>query len=377
MVGFPFISQRKSETTLLLDIGTETVKALLFRKNGPKINVLASSFEYFDRFGAFDTWDFEKDVMERTILRTVRKLGVLKNKSLVLGLPADILKARVLHQGWERVLPKKTVDEREEKDIYQKIIAKTRNIISRDFSQKTGILPDDIQFINFKILETKIDGYRVPIIRKYEGKNLSFKTLTTFSVGGYLEKIRNILAAVGFKAERLIHEAEGLKSYFAEKSDGTFIDMGGSITQIFLVRAGVLEEVGEFAVGGQIFSKAISEKLGLTEADARILKERYSKKELSKESLDRMDEFLWPAWQTWLENLRLKLKEMAMGYLPASEILVFGGGSHLPDIRDVFKAKGKNMVPSGAGLEIKILENGQEIPLLLMAYACLDVDNPQ
>ncbi len=369
MVGFPSISKRKkSEITLLLDIGTETVKALLFRADGSKINVLASSFEYFDRFGIFDSRDFEKDIMKRAILRTIQKIAG-KNKSVVLSLPADILKARIIREDWKRPFPKKNINDAEEKGIYKKVLDLAKSQICSDFSQTAGILPADIEFVNLKILETKIDGYQVPAVRKYEGQNLSFRILATFLASHYLERIKKIIEPMGLKVQGVVHEAGGLSSYFAEKNDGIFIDIGGEITQIFRVKTGVLEEINEFAVGSQIFSKTISEKLGLTEAATRILKERYSKKELSKESSDRLEEILWPAWQTWLANLKLNLEQMAIGYLPSTNLTFFGGGSQLSDIKDVLKTAQKNKIFLGSGVEVRILDNAQEIPLLLMAHA--------
>jgi len=374
MADFHFVTKRKKpEITLLLDIGTETVKALLFRKNGRKIDVLANSLEYFDRFGIFDSRDFEKDVMEHAILRTIRKLGSISNKAVALGLPADILKARIVSKEWKRPFVKKIITDTEKKSIYEKVITEAQKNISSDFSLKTGILANDLKFISLKILENKIEGYEVPTISKYEGQNLSFQILATFLPNRYLEQIKNIIASLGLKVKEVVHEVEGLKSYFVQENDGIFIDMGGKITQIFLVKRGILEQVSDFPVGGETFSRAISDKLGLTEAESRVLKERYSKKELSKESSDRIEEILQPAWQTWFENLKLKLEEMAIGYLPVGEIFIFGGASQLPNAEDIFKTKGRS-IGSGFDSEVKILENGQETPVLLKAHACVEGD---
>lgn len=353
----------------------------MLEEKGPEINILGNSLEYFDRYGIFDSLDFERDILKKTISKVIQDLGGKTDKSVILGLPANILKARIIHQSLKRTNPEKIIDEKEEKNIYQKISEEAKKEISQVYSQEFGILPGDIQFVNLKILEIKIDGYQVLSLQKYQGKTLDFRILTTFLPSYYLKKIKNIIESTGLKVEKIIQEVEGLNLYFDEKPDGIFLDIGGLITQICLVRSGILEKIDELQMGGQIFSKAISERLGLSEQDSRILKERYSKRELSKETSERLKEILWFPSQIWFENLKSKLEEMTGGNLLPSNIIVFGGGSQLPDIVEILK-KGdcKGLLFSGtlnvqifypkdkAG-GVKFLNSPQETPSLLMFYA--------
>jgi len=405
MIHSPFgLKRKKAETTLLIDVGTETVKALLFEEKGQKIEILGSSLEYFDRYGIFDSRDFETDVLKKAISRAIQKpLAAAKgeeemNKSVILGLPAHILKARVIRQSLKREEPKKIIiDGKEEKEIFQKVLERAKRDICQIYSEQSGILPEDIQFINLKILEMKIDGYLVPAIQKYEGKTLDFIILATFLPNYYLKKIKNIIESLGLTIKAVIQNAQGLNSYINENTDKIFLDIGGTITQIFLVKGGVLEKIDEFPIGGQIFSKAISEKLGLRETEARILKERYSKRELSKESSERIKEIIWFPCQIWFRNLKLKLKEMTARHPLPLNIILFGGGSQLPDVQDILKNGDWESVSSGGKFEVQIfcpeekipegiktlntrakrrveknecsLNSPQEISLLLMSYA--------
>lgn len=371
MIDFPFVLKRNREkTNILLEVGTETVKALLFKEHGQKIEALTSACEYFDRYGVFDSRDFEGDVFKKAISRAIQKLGANSEKSVILGLPADILKARVVCQNLKRLRSKENITEREAKQIYGQAIEKAKKNITQIFNQQSGILPSDIQFINLKILEIRVDGYRVPSLLKYDGQDLNFRILATFLPRHYLEKIKAIVESMDLKMGEVRQEAEGLNLFFKEKSDAIFLDIGGTISQIFMVRNGILEKIDEFPLAGQIFSKAISEKLGLREAEARILKERYSKGELSKESLDRIKDILGFACQVWFKNLELKLKEMSKGFLFPLDIVIFGGGSQLPDIKDILKKGEWNKSLTG-GLRATILDNPQETPLFLIAYAAL------
>ena len=380
MIHSPFgLKRKKAETTLLIDVGTETVKALLFEEKGQKIEILGSSLEYFDRYGIFDSRDFETDVLKKAISRAIQKpLAAAKgeeemNKSVILGLPAHILKARVIRQSLKREEPKKIIiDEKEEKEIFQEVLERAKRDICQAYSQQSGILPTDIQFINLKILEIKIDGYRVPAIQKYQGKTLDFIILATFLPNHYLKKIKNIIESLGLTIKAVIQNAQGLNFYINENTDKIFLDIGGTITQIFLVKGGALEKIDEFPMGGQIFSKAISEKLGLREAEARILKERYSKRELSKESSERIKEIIWFPSQVWFRNLKLKLKEMTARHPLTLNIIIFGGGSQLPDVQDILKNGDWESVSSGGKFEVQIFCPGEEDKSSSSATEALD-----
>lgn len=379
---------KKEEITLVLDIGTEAIKAIVLKKKEEKVNILRNSLEHFDSYGAFEGRNFEHDVLKRAILKTLQGLGfgnlkLKKNLSVILGLPANILKGRVILQNLKREKSKKIIDGKEEKDIFQRVLEEAKKKICQIHSRYSGILPQDIRFINSKILEIKIDGYKVSGLQGYEGKNLDFTVLLTFLPEYYLKSFENICRTIGPINEKIIHEAEGLTSCFKENPDGVFIDVGGEISQILLVKNGRLKKIDEFEIGGKFFSQALSEKLGLRLPESRILKERYSKKELSKESSDRIKEIFYFPCKNWFENLKLKLKEMnPEGFLP-QDIILFGGGSQLPEISEILR-KGdwadilfnaepniKTFQPAEFKIindETKNLNNPQYIPCLLLYY---------
>lgn len=389
MLDFPSLLRKKrEEITLILDVGTEAIKALVFRKKEEKVNILRNSLEYFDSYGAFEGRNFEHDVLKRAILKTLQSLGfgnlkLRKNLSVILGLPANILKGRVILQNLKREKSKKIIDGKEEKDIFQRVLEEAKKKICQIYSRYSGILPQDIRFINSKILEIKIDGYEIPCLHGYEGRNLDFRTLATFLPEHYLKSFENICRAIGFDDKRIVYEAEGLTSCFKENPDGVFLDLGGEISQILLVNRGRLKKIDEFEIGGKFFSQALSEKLGLRLPESRILKERYSKKELSKESSDRIKEIFYFPCKNWFENLKLKLKEMnPEGFLP-QDIILFGGGSQLPEISEILR-KGdwtdilfnaepniKTFQPAEFKIindETKNLNNPQYTPSLLIYY---------
>ncbi len=318
----------KEGVPIFLDIGTETVKA-------------GSVIQYFDQFGVFDSRDFEKDVLKKAILKVLEASQSKKNlkepPSFLISLPPEFLKARIVFKTHKRNNFKNNIDKIEEKEILQTVLEEVREIVSQDFAKISGILPQDSEFLNQEILEIKIDGYDVPHLQGYKGENLEFRTLSIFIPRHYLQNFEKILKDSGINNFKIVHLVQNHPNFFREK-DAIFLDIGGEITQIFLARNGKLEGIDDFEMGGKDFSRVLSQHLGLTEEEARDLKERYSKGFLSEGSRKRIREIFSAISREWLSNFKSKLKNLK-GLLP-STLFLFGGGSRLPEIEEVLTEGG-------------------------------------
>ena len=336
-LNFPFAVFKKTKGFLALDIGTEAVKALVFKKEGRKIIILGSSLEYFDRFGVFEGITFETDVMKKAISSVVlkaKKESGTKFDSFFLSLPADIFWSKTFSHQFKRETRSK-ISKTEEDQIYKKILEKTEKRILQTAQSNSGLLPRDVQ-LDLKMLNIKIDGYKVDRILNFEGQTLEFEILASFLPKHYLKGINEIFHNLDLKLLKISNLAENLHYLFeSRKEQGIFIDIGGDVTQVFLVKEGRINQIFEFDIGGRFFSKSLSKRFGLTERLAREMKERYAKRNFSEESRKRIREILSPGVQKWFFNLKSRLREER--FLLPSSIVLFGGGSLLPDIQTVLK----------------------------------------
>jgi len=337
--------KKKDKSFLILDIGTETIKVLFSRRGADgKITILGAATQYFERYGVFDSKDFETDVIKKSISRAIEQACqsfVLSKKLPVLvNLSSNILKGRIIWQFFKREKNTRLkISKDEKKNVYQRCFIKSQKEISQQFNKEFGILSEDIEWITLKVLEVKIDGYSVPKLQGYEGKDLRFRILVVFLPKHYFENIKRIFKDLQLNVSKIVHIAENLPTLFEDKTkDAVFLDVGGQITQIFLVRAGILQQINEFEVGGRNFSQKLSETLGLDEKSARVLKERYANKLLSPESEKRIKEIFSEEKRIWYENLGLKIKEVNPKKLFPSTIFLFGGGSLLPEIQEALTA---------------------------------------
>lgn len=304
---------------LALDVGTEAVKAMVFKKDERKYFILGAALRYFDESSHSDN----NKVILNTAEEALRGAGE-SPKELLLGLPPNVLRSRVASFEFIRKNPEAGISKEEAKTIIEASLKEIQKGIVRYFSRKTGIMPQDIQFIGNDVLGVKIDGYDVPDIFGYRGKKIWLKMLASFLPSGCIEKFSKIFNRLNLKC-RIISPIKNLGILFPD--DAIFADIGGEVTQICLVRGSTLEAIDEFEAGGMDFSRIISQKLGMRSREARFFKERYSMGDLTEDSRERIQVLLSPIFNDWKSLLKSKLE--TINWPMPSNFFIFGGGSRL------------------------------------------------
>jgi hypothetical protein len=396
LFSFLKIEKEKKKDFLVFNIGSGRVKGLILEKEGGKNKVKRFASKSFERFGIFQTAVFEKDLLEKTISRVVDELrsspptelpkevkarkkmkfsfgcavarvvdelrsspprppkagSVVKElkpgnqplpETILIGLSPEMLKGRTTTLSFKRSNPERIIDREEEKIILDLILDKSQRKISERFGENYKIAPSEFQVLKKEVIETKISGYKVSSILGQKGKLFDFEVLVIFTLKNYLKNFNLLKTFFNYQAPSsektiFVHEVEGLVSWLKNKKNfsGTFIDIGSRFTQFFLVKDGLLRWMGEFEVGGDIFTQALSENLGLTQKEAEDLKLRFSKEELSSGSKKIIEETLVQSLNFWFNRLKREFKEYGDFVFP-QDFYLFGGGSLLPGIKRILK----------------------------------------
>lgn len=339
---------KKDRILLGIDIGTEAVKSAVFlqEKTG-NCKVLGYSSCYYQKYGVFNTQEFFKDLLKNTLLKAIKGAernvalseasALLKkrareegNKEAVITLSPLYLKSRVVEASFRRKNKKADVSKREERNIKENILFQARKKISDRFAKETGILPAEIEWISFEILTKRVDGYGVADLTGQKGERLDFEIMAVFSPKYYLRRIRNIFKEIGVKIIKIVHLAESI----VPEEDRLFLDIGGTASQGIFLKGGAIRETFDFNSGGHDFTEALSENLGVDEATARNLKERYSSKVLQRESEKKIKDIFAPERRAWYNSFRGNL---SLARLAPSRFSIIGGGAEIPDIKDALK----------------------------------------
>lgn len=333
---------------MILDIGTEAVKAIIVKKSLDKVSICGSSVQYFDDEGVFDKGftaeDFEIEIIREAVLKAakeaflefaliVKNKGVKKESDLpvLLTLSPTILKAAVVDEFSIRDKKEKKISKKEQEIIYRYILKSAKDDVSNLIFKESGILAKDVEFICLTIISKQIEGYFVENIQNYQGRNLGFKILSVFIPGLYFKRITGMISSLGFKNLKIVHLSQAIGNVFLEKKgDYAFLDIGGEVCQIFLMKNGFLDKIEFFDKGGEDFTERIFDVLMVNKAEARNLKERYSANSLTPETKKRIEGLLSNEKDVWREGLK-KYKK--------TSVFLFGGGSNLYEVKDIFRRR--------------------------------------
>src|SRR4030042_568252 len=226
---------KKKETPfLVLDIGTEAIKALLLEKKDKEIVILNHGLYYLEEYGVFNGNDFETEFIKRGVVNSLELITKekkdLKNLPVLLSLPPDILRAKLI-------------------------------------------------------------GYPVSNLCGCQERDLEISVLAVFLPKHYFKKIQKIFEDLNLKISKIAHLVEVFQNGFSQKiKNGTFIDLGGKFTQGFLIKDNNLKRVSSFETGGHDFTQRLSEALGIDHDSARLLKEKYSGNLLTREVNEKVRE---------------------------------------------------------------------------------------
>jgi cell division ATPase FtsA len=349
-----FITKKRISENLLLDIGTESLKSLLIEENQEKISVKNFSLKYLDEYDSssllFDDKAI-KDCLFECGLEYL-KSNNSKNKKIFLTLSSGFLKSQIVYINFKL---NEFVDKKKEIKIFELVKVNAIKKISKFFEENYSIRSQDITFVNFSILDIRINGYKTGKLFGYFCDDVEIKVMGLFLVNKYLEHLKKIFTEFNIEAE-IIHPLKGiifLSNNYLSSNSGLFLDVGGRKTNIFLLQEGEVESVITFDIGSEVFSHGIADRLGVSNKDARILKERYVKNDLSFESSKRIEGFLKDLSRVWF----LELKELLIKNhsFIVSDIYIFGGGSLVPEIKKTLEQENWSPLDFSASLKVQLL----------------------
>lgn len=337
-----------SDFVLSLDIGTEVVKALVFRidndsgkgvvigvgRERQKIGHMNSG-AVSDIAGVIATCDL-------AIEKALQMAEAKKVKQVIIGIAGELVKGVTTTVHYERARPEIRIDLPELKNIMQKVQWKAFDRIRAQMAFETGHNEIDVKLINASIVDVKIDGYRVSNPIGFQGKDVSIGVFNAYAPMVHLGALQSIAEEL-----RLDLLAIAAEPYAVAKSMGIennpdfgaiFIDIGGGTTDVAVVRNGGLEGTVMFGLGGRAFTKRLATDFNLSFDEAEKVKLKHSAGMLGADISSKIARVLEQDCQVWLSGLELALENFSTADLLPSRILLCGGGSGLPGIYHILNS---------------------------------------
>ncbi|TSC65104.1 MAG: Actin-like ATPase involved in cell division-like protein [Candidatus Berkelbacteria bacterium Gr01-1014_85] len=329
-----------SDLAIALDIGTEFVKALIFKvDNDGKAYVLGVGRQrqkLSDMQGGTVT-DIHGVIKncEAAIERAAETAGVVPHQ-VIIGIAGELVKGTTTEIIYHRPKPENKIDYVELKDIISRVQRRAFDRARTLLAWESGQSELDVRLVNAAIVDTRIDGYRVTNPLGFQGREVKVGIYNCFAPIVHLGALQTIADELELDLLSVAAEpyavARCLGPDDSAEFSAIFIDIGGGTSDIAVVRSGGLEGTKMFALGGRAFTKRISQTLNLNFAAAEELKLAYSTGAADPALQPRIQEAMQTDAATWLAGVELTLEEFGAKERLPSKILLCGGGSALPEI---------------------------------------------
>ncbi len=352
-----FLSKKKNDVFLVIDIGTEAIKAVICQENGKEKTskdkeenrriIKGASLQYFEEVNIFNNFKFQEEIIKKTLRNTLEQLsrnvlsfsfpfkGVYKT---IVSLPPTVLKARVVNI---KLSKKENSFFKNNKEFEEYLFYQARKKISDNFTEETGILPSELEWLKLEIIQRKVNGYLVSSFDNFEKIEAEALIVGIFALRDYLEMFKRIFRDLKLSEVEIFHLVEALSFISSEDKNEEavlFLDIGGIFSQYFFFRNGFLENIGEVGIGGNIFSRYLADDLGIDEATARYLKENYDQNlNFSISGRIKIERILSKPLEEFASFFQKEVRKEIFNKKVVFSINVFGGGSKLSGIEKAIK----------------------------------------
>ncbi len=336
--------KKETDLILALDIGTEIVKAIIFRidqqkKSGIVIGVGRVPQKIGNmQSGAVSDISGVIESSREAIILAKEKAGVKKVEKSIIGIAGELVKGTTTTVHYERVNPALHIGIAELRTIVERVQQKAFERIKKQLAWETGQEDIDVKLINAAIVDVRIDGYRLSNPINFQGTDVSMSVFNAYAPMIHLGALQTIadeldldllsIAAEPYAVARSI-EVPDMMDFNA-----IFIDIGGGTTDIAVVRNGGLEGTKMFALGGRAFTKHLMQEFNLSFEMAEKMKIDYTNGQLNSEDTGIVRQIFSDDCRVWIGGVELSLLEFAETDMLPSRIFLCGGGSALPEIKE-------------------------------------------
>ena len=345
--GFLRGRPKKNQSAMALDIGTEFIKALIFKVDDDGIGHIKGVGRERQKLSDMQSGTIT-DIAgvihncERALERAAEQAGFLPDP-VIMGMAGELVKGTTTTVSVARPQPttKISLSELQKiiQDVQQRAFDRAREVIGFE----TGVDQVDIRLVNAAIVDVTIDGYRVSNPIGFQGKEVKVGVFNAFAPLVHLGAYETVAEELKLDILSIAAEPYAVSRVFGPETtqefSAIFIDIGGGTTDIAVVQNGGVIGTKMFAIGGRAFTKRVAHVMGSSFTAAEAMKIDYSLGKTNPEDTEFIRHALASDCQVWLSGVELTLGEfVGLDFLP-SRILLCGGGSNLPEMKDLLKGE--------------------------------------
>ena len=324
-----------------VDIGTELIKVLVVRREGFDGVVLGVGREpqHLDAMeaGAIANPDHVIDACNRALEASEDMAGVVPGQAVV-GIAGELVKGFSSAVNYPRERPDQRVRESELKNMLQMVERRALREAQHLLEMERSYGQMEPRLVQSAITQVRMDGYPVANPVGYQGTNLELTVFNTFAPITQVGAVETIARDLDLELAGMVAQpyalARACAGEEAWQSGAVFVDIGGGTTDVALLRAGGVEGIRMFNLGGRAFTRRLSRELGISMEEAEARKIRHSEGLLPPDQDQQVSSLLAGDVDVLLQGLNLCLQDLARGEVLPPNVYVCGGGSLLRDLVD-------------------------------------------
>jgi cell division protein FtsA len=327
-------------SVLVLDIGTEFVKALSYKveERHGFVTGYAKVRQKLGDMSAGSVTDIAGVAANcATAITQVSKQSGTNPEQTVMGIAGELVRGRTAQVTYTREAPETRITMDELNEIVHRVQRKAFTSAREELSRQTGHVEVDVKLVHAAIVDARIDSARVENPVGFQGKEVSLSVFNAFAPLVHFGALQTIAAELDLDLLTIAAEpyavVRSLMSERASDISAITIDVGGGTTDIGLVRGGHEMAMRMFAIGGRMFTKRISQAFNISFTEAERIKIDYSSNQLDARTANNVKKALSPDVEVWLAGVELALSEVANDKNLPHKIYLCGGGSRLPELK--------------------------------------------
>jgi cell division protein FtsA len=350
-----------------LDVGTEFAKALVFEideDNRGVVKGVGRKRQGLAHMQSGTVADISAVVDNCAVaLQEAEEMAGFRPSQVVIGIAGELVKGFTTYHDQQRVRSDTPITDGELGRLIEGVQHQAMREAERSVKWETGLPSVDVRLVHAAVVGCWIDGYVVTNPVGFQGRNVRIAIFDAFAPLVHIGALQTVAAKLDLELVAVVAEpyavARVLDSEQVRQGGALFIDVGGGTTDVALVRQGGIEGTRMFALGGRAFTKSIADRLDLPFPRAEALKVDYARG-IAGDRAAEVRRIIADDVAVWAAGVELVLEELGGGDQLPARIHLCGGGSRLPEIRDVLAADGfSSNLPFARPPEVTILAPDQ------------------
>lgn len=327
---------KKKSHLLVVDIGTVSITAAFVRVDGGNSTIEHVFRQYYEPTIKADAARFERKVMQALadIFRQIAQESagaIIDECRIGLSAPFYVAETIEVERNFE---VRKTI---ENTDI-QNIVLDGEKVFKSHFPSHGG----EIKIFEGYILESMLNGYATALPVNQQANTLSVSMRFSALRSSLLSAVQQKLSIFGGPFPLKLYSfapvyVAALGELLTDDALSVFVDIGGDMTEVTILRKGVIEEAHTFPFGIMNIAEAIMRDFGLDYASGVALLQKFLAEQTITSEAERIDKIILSVITYWREEFEVLFKTIGISSERAIDIYLFGGGAIMADLKGLLQ----------------------------------------